>query len=134
MKSILLPATIHNIIPITEFVNDILEANDCAMKAQIQLEVAIDEIVSNIANYAYGVNSGDVKVEVEMLGDFVRLTFIDSGKPFNPLEMKEPDVTETAMDDSVGGLGIFIVKKTMDEMSYRYENQQNILTIKKRIH
>jgi anti-sigma regulatory factor (Ser/Thr protein kinase) len=126
-------AVIDNIPKLTDFINERLEAMDCPMKAQMQIDVAIDEVFANIANYAYPDGTGSATVEFEERQDphGITLTFIDSGIPFNPLEMKDPDTTLSAEERSIGGLGIFMVKKSMDDVSYRYEDGHNILTIQK---
>ena len=135
MKSITVEAKVQNVDKVTEFVNTVLEENDCPMKIQMQLDVAIDEIFGNIAYYAYGDGSGNATVQIEMELDTrtVTLTFIDQGVPYNPLENKEPDITLDIEDREIGGLGIFLVKKTMDEVSYKYAEGQNILTLKKKL-
>ena len=133
MKSITVEATIQNVETVTEFVNTVLEENDCPMKVQMQLDVAIDEIFGNIAYYAYGEGSGNatIQVEIEKNPPGIVLTFIDQGTPYNPLENKDPDITLDIEDRQIGGLGIFLVKKTMDDFSYKYVDGQNILTLKK---
>jgi anti-sigma regulatory factor (Ser/Thr protein kinase) len=105
------------------------------MKAQFQIDVAIDELFTNIATYAYGDSTGNVTVRLDTQEDprAVLITFIDNGVPYNPLEQEEPDITLAAEDRPIGGLGIFVVKKTMDDMSYDYKDGQNILRIKKKI-
>ena len=99
----------------------------------MQFDVAIDEIFSNIARYAYAPGVGPVTVRFETQAEpkAAMLTFIDKGKPFDPLQAKEPDITASAEDRPVGGLGIFLVKKTMDEVTYEYRDGQNILRLKK---
>ena len=104
------------------------------MKAIMQVAVAIDEIYVNIASYAYGQGTGMVTVQVDIEqeddGPEMELTFIDSG--FNPVEFEDPDITRPAEERSIGGLGIFLVKKTMNGMKYRRKDGKNILTIKKK--
>lgn len=132
MKEITLPATVANIAKVTEFVVAQLEEIDCSPKAQIQIDVAMDEIFGNIANYAYGDKTGEATVRIDSLTpSSVEITFIDSGVPYNPLEKPDPDTTLSAEERQIGGLGIFIVKKTMDDMIYKYEDGKNFLTIKK---
>lgn len=132
MKEITLPATVANIAKVTEFVEAQLEEIDCSPKAQIQIDVAMDEIFGNIANYAYGDKTGEATVRIDSLTpSSVEITFIDSGVPYNPLEKPDPDTTLSAEERQIGGLGIFIVKKTMDDMIYKYEDGKNFLTIKK---
>ncbi len=135
MKELTLEATVANIEPVTEFVNGELEALDCPLRAQMQIDVAIDELFSNIAFYAYDPETGPatVRVEVEEEPLSVIITFIDHGKPYDPLAREDPDITLQAENREVGGLGVFLVKKTMDEVSYEYRDSQNVLRIKKRM-
>ena len=133
MKELTVEATIENIAAVTEFVDGELEAVDCPMKAEIQINVAIDELFSNIAQYAYNPKTGPATVRVEVEEDplAVLITFIDNGKPYDPLSTAEPDVTLAAENRKEGGLGIFLVRKTMDDVSYEYKDGQNILRIRK---
>lgn len=135
MKELTIAATTENIPAVTDFVNEQLEALDCPMRAQIQIDIAIDELFGNIAHYAYNPDVGSATVRVEVSQDplAVIITFIDKGVPYDPLTSEDPDVTLSAEDRQIGGLGIYMVKKSMDEISYEYKNGQNILTIKKRI-
>lgn len=135
MKELTITAEVSNLETVTGFVEEQLEALECPMKAQIQINIAIDEIFSNIAQYAYAPEIGNVTVRVESEDEpkMVRLTFIDSGAPYNPLSVKEPDTTLSADQRQIGGLGIFMVKKSMDEMVYEYKDGKNILTIKKQL-
>lgn len=127
-------ASIENIPAVTEFVEDELNKLECPMKAIIQINVAIDEIYSNIVKFAYGKGKGPATVTVdEVSSDSVSIIFTDNGQPYNPLTREDPDITLSAEERSVGGLGIYMVKKTMDNLEYRYENDQNILTITKKI-
>ena len=133
VKEMTKPARIENIPVITAFINEELEAMDCPMKVQMQIELAIDELFSNIAYYAYAGGKGEATVRFEQLEEEhgVMLTFIDSGIAYNPLEAPEPDVTLPAEERQTGGLGIFMVRKTMDEVSYEHVDGRNILRIKK---
>lgn len=135
MKSITVEAKIENVDKVTEFVNEVLEEKECPLKVQMQLDVAIDEIFGNIAYYAYGKGSGNATIQIEMEDNppKITLTFIDQGIPYNPLESKDPDITLDIEDREIGGLGIFLVKKTMDELSYEHVDGQNILTMKKEL-
>ena len=133
MKEMTLAATVDNIEAVTDFVNEQLEALECPLKVQMQIDIAIDEIFGNIAHYAYNPNVGEATVRVEVIEEplCVVITFIDKGIPYNPLSAAEPDTTLTADERTIGGLGIFMVKKSMDEITYRYENGSNILSIRK---
>ena len=135
MKTITTEAKIENIEKITAFVDRKLEKVNCPARQQMQFRLAIDEIVSNVANYAYKPGTGNVTVQFdydESAGD-VLLTFTDEGVPFDPLQKAEPDVTLSAKEREIGGLGIFLVRKTMDEVSYAREDGKNILRIRKKI-
>lgn len=133
MKELTLPATIENIETVIDFVNGQLEEIKCPLKAQMQIDIAIDELFGNIAHYAYNPETGPATVRVEVTEDpiAVVITFIDRGVPYDPLKKEDPDITLSAEERAIGGLGIFMVKKTMDEISYEYKNGKNILRIKK---
>ena len=135
MKEMTLAATLENITPVTAFIDEQLEALDCSMKAQMQIDVAIDELFGNIARYAYGEKRGDatVRFDFDEATRTASITFIDSGMPFDPLAKPDPDVTLSAQERGIGGLGIFMVKKTMDSLEYSHENGFNILTVHKHI-
>ena len=132
-KELTLAATVENIEAVTDFVSAMLEEADCPMKAQMQISIAIDELFGNIAHYAYAPQTGEATVQVEIEEGMAAITFIDSGVPYDPLTAETPDTSLSAEERSVGGLGIFMVKKSMDEMAYRYEDGKNMLTIRKRI-
>ncbi len=134
IKETTVAATIENIETVTDFVNEQLEAAGCSVKAQMQIDIAIDEIFSNIVHYAYGEKGGDVTVRIELPGNPKEavLTFVDSGIPYNPLEQSDPDISLSAEERKIGGLGIFMVKKTMDDMTYEYKDGKNILKITKK--
>lgn len=133
MKELTLPATIENIETVIDFVNGQLEEIKCPLKAQMQVDIAIDELFGNIAHYAYNPETGPATVRVEVTEDpiAVVITFIDRGVPYDPLKKEDPDITLSAEERAIGGLGIFMVKKTMDEISYEYKDGKNILRIKK---
>ena len=135
VKELTVQATLENISAVTAFIDEQLEALDCPMKAQMQIDVAIDELFGNIAHYAYGDGVGDATVRFEFNAEtrVASITCMDRGVPFNPLESADPDVTLSAEERGIGGLGIFMVKKTMDDMTYAYRDGQNRLTIRKRI-
>ena len=133
MKEITLDATIGNIGEVTEFVNRSLEEGGCPMKAQLQIDIAVDELFGNIAHYAYRPETGPatVRIEITEKPPAAVLTFIDSGVPYDPLAKEDADVTLSAGEREAGGLGIFLVKKSMDDMTYEYKDGQNILKIRK---
>ncbi len=135
MKELLVEATDDNLAKVLEFVDEQLEAYDCPMKTQIQVDIAVEEVFVNISHYAYDSSVGPATIRCEVTKDplSVTLTFVDQGMPYDPLAKEDPDVTLSADDRQIGGLGIFMVKKSMDDVSYQYKDGQNILTIKKNL-
>ena len=135
MKELTIAATVENIEVVTDFVNQQLELLECPMKAQMQIDIAIDELFSNIAHYSYNPEVGQATVRVEVVENplAVTITFIDNGIPYDPLAKEDPDLTLSAEERQIGGLGIYMVKKSMDDITYEYKDGQNILTIKKKI-
>lgn len=135
MKELTTAATVENIEIVTDFVNEQLEALNCPMKAKMQIDIAIDELFGNIAHYAYHpeVGSATVRIDVEQDPVTVVITFLDGGVPYNPLMAADPDLTQTAQERQLGGLGIYMVKKSMDAITYEYKDGKNILTIKKKL-
>lgn len=133
MKELNIDAAVENIEVVTDFITAELERVNCPMKALTQISIAIDELFGNIAKYAYYPEVGKATVQLKVEKDplSVVITFIDNGKPFNPLELEEPDIHAPAEERSEGGLGIYLVKKSMDLIEYEYVNGHNILKIKK---
>lgn len=133
MKELTIDASLENIEKVTAFVNEQLESLDCPVKAQMQIDIAIDELFGNIAHYAYDPETGPATIRVEVQEEplSVVITFIDNGVPYDPLAREDPDTSLSAEERQIGGLGIYMVKKSMDEITYAYQNGQNILTIKK---
>ena len=135
MKKLTIDATVENLEQVLAFVDAELEAADCPLKSQMQIDVAVEEIFVNIAHYAYAPDTGKAVVGVSVAGDpaTAKITFSDTGMPYNPMEKEDPDVTLSAEEREIGGLGIFMVKKSMDTMDYEYRNGQNLLTMTKKI-
>ncbi len=133
MKQIKVKADTAELDNVLSFADTILEELGCSVKAQMQIDIAIEEIFVNIAHYAYPEAEGEAVIYVEP-GDgssSVTITFEDEGIPYDPLKNEDPDITLSADDRPIGGLGIFMVKKSMDEVSYEYKDGKNRLTIKK---
>ena len=130
-----LAAELNNLEQVLAFVDGYLEAADCSMKTQMQIEVAVEEIYVNIAHYAYKTGTGDAYITVRIEEDpkTVEIEFRDTGMPFDPTANPDPDVTLSAEKRKIGGLGIFMVKKSMDDIQYRRENGCNILKIRKKL-
>ena len=125
----------ENIPRITEFVDAALEQMNCSVKTQMAIDIALDEILANICHYAYAPGTGTVEVCVDHDAEnrMAVVTFRDRGVPFDPLQKEDPDTTLTAEEREIGGLGIFLVRKTMDAVEYRHEDGFNVLTIRKKI-
>ena len=125
-------ADTKNLDKVQAFIEQHLDATDCPMKAKMQIGVAAEEVFVNIAHYAYAPGQGNAIVRVEVTEEpAVIITFVDNGIPYDPLAKEDPDVTLSAEEREIGGLGIFITKKTMDDVVYEYKDGQNILKLKK---
>ena len=129
-----LPAEIENFDQVTAFVEEHLEALGCMGKAAMQIQMAVEEIFVNIASYAYYPDMGDIRIAIWGTSepDMVWMRFTDRGIPFDPLEKQDPDISQKAEQREIGGLGIYLVKKFMDSVSYTYEDQENILIFGKK--
>ena len=145
-----IPAVIDNLAEVLKTVDAQLDAEGCPLKIKLQIDIAVEELFVNIANYAYKPDTGDADILIETMdscpipedaqkdmsesekkGKWLRVTLSDSGTPFNPLSKEDPDVTLPAQERRIGGLGIFMVKKSMDDVRYQYLDGHNILTLKK---
>ena len=130
-EEITLDATIENVETALDFVRQSISKLPLETKIKHHVEVAVDEIVSNVARYAYGKNSGSVSVKVDTDDTGLTITVTDSGVAYNPLEKEDPDITLSAEERGIGGYGIFIVKKVMDDISYEYKDNQNVFKMRK---
>ncbi|MCR5207676.1 MAG: ATP-binding protein [Eubacterium sp.] len=133
MQVLTIEAKNENLQKVIDFVDAVLVEHDCSLKVQTQIELCVEEIFVNIANYAYGDEIGNAEVSVEENDGAVTITFKDGGIPYNPLAKDDPDTTLKAEEREIGGLGIFLVKKNMDSVSYEYKDSQNIFSMKKSI-
>lgn len=129
------PADENYLDVVLAFVEEELDKAECALKTVMALTVAIEEVFVNVAHYAYGEDTGEVRLGISYDAPARTVTFVltDKGIPFDPLAKPDPDTTLSADERQVGGLGIFITKKTMDKVEYRYENNENVLTMTKKI-
>lgn len=128
------PARLEELEGVQSFIGEVLETFDCSMKSQMQIEIAVEEIFVNIARYAYDpAQGGDVLIRCGAEGEPCQavIQFVDRGVPFDPLAKEDADVTLSAEERKIGGLGILMVKKTMDGMEYQYEDGKNVLTLRK---
>lgn len=135
MESITVPAYDNDPDPVIEFVEGQLGERDCPPKALYQIQVAIEEILVNIVSYAGLSDADGVEVRCEVIDDPLRVVmqFLDGGVPFDPLAKEDPDISAEAIVEREGGLGIFMVKQMMDDVTYTYEDGKNTLTILKRL-
>ncbi|MBQ8946039.1 MAG: ATP-binding cassette domain-containing protein [Lachnospiraceae bacterium] len=135
MQELKLEASDETMLEVQESVKNFLSNLDCPEDLMTMILIAVEEIYVNIAHYAYGGNTGEavVQMDLERYPDKLKLVFQDHGIPYNPLEKEDPDVNLPADERPIGGLGIYMAKEIMDKMEYRYENNTNILTVEKLI-
>ena len=131
MRELDIEAKTENLDQVLAFVDEELEKYGCGMKTQMQIDIAVEEIFVNIAHYAYNPAVGKATIRIEVTDGTVSLTFIDNGVPYDPLAKEDPDITLSAEERQIGGLGIFMVKKSMDDVKYEYKDGSNILTFSK---
>ena len=133
MDKITVEATTENLYQVLGFIDERLEAVDCSPATQMRLDLVVEELFVNIAHYAYAPNSGEATITFEIQGDppAAVITFEDGGVPYDPLKREDPDTTLPANQREIGGLGIFLAKKSTDDIVYEYKDGRNILTLKK---
>ena len=129
----LIKATRENLAKVNEAVEDFLADKPISFKTRTQIDLAVEEIYINIASYAYPDSEGNAEIILSENNGEVVMTFIDEGVPYDPLAKPDPDTTLSASERQIGGLGIFLVKKIMDSVTYKYEDGKNILTISKKL-
>ena len=135
MDSLTVPAELDQLDTVQEFIGEHLSAAGCPPKVEIAVQVAVEELYVNIAHYAYTPGTGNATIRCGVGGDpkTVTIQFEDSGVPFDPLAKKDADTTLSADEREIGGLGILMVKKSMDQMAYERRDGKNILTIQKKL-
>ncbi|MGO5096782.1 ATP-binding protein [Agathobaculum sp. LCP25S3_E8] len=133
MKELCVPAKLEQLDSVLSFVDSELHQAGCEETVKTQIMVAVEEIFTNISQYAYPKQEGRVTVQLQIIESpaIAQIEIIDQGVPYDPLERQDPNITLSVEKRDIGGLGIFMVKQMMDEVSYRYENKSNILTIRK---
>lgn len=131
MRTEIFSANVEKLNDVLAFVDEELEKVEAPMKVTTQMDIAIEELFVNVASYAYAPNSGDVEIKVEAKDGSIEVIFEDSGVEFDPLAGEDPDITLSAEERRIGGLGIFMVKKFVDEMDYCRTEGKNILRIRK---
>lgn len=151
-KNLKILAVVENLAQVIENVDEQLEAENCPMRIKMQVDIAVEELFVNIANYAYTPDTGDADILIETLntcpipeeyradmteedvnGKWLRITLSDAGTPFDPLQKDDPDISLSAQERRIGGLGIFMVKKSMDHMYYEYKDGKNHISIIKKL-
>ena len=135
MQELNIEARTDNLGEVLGFIDALLEEHECRAKPQIQINIAVEEIFVNIANYAYGEEGGDVDIRAVVTDDpgEITITFTDSGVRYDPVTAEDPDVTLSAEKREIGGLGIFLTKKSMDELEYEFKDGKNILKMKNKL-
>ena len=135
MKEFVIGADVCNLEAVQGFVHGMLEGKACSAKIRMQLDFVVEEIFVNIASYAYGEGYGDVVIRgiVKDSPFMLELSFLDEGIPYNPLLHEDPDLTLSAEERELGGLGIAMMKKNVDRIHYEYKNGKNVLTIGKEL-
>lgn len=136
MKELVIEAERKNLPQVQAFIDEQLEAVGCPLPTQTAIDIAVEELFVNIASYAYHPEIGIAVVQVTVHEEplSVEITFIDNGEQYDPLAKPDPDTTLSVKQRQIGGLGIFMVKKSMDNVHYEYKDGKNILTIKKKLH
>lgn len=130
-KELAVDAIREKVPEVIAFVEAELAAAGCPAEVQTDIDIAVEELFVNIASYAYPDGPGTAVIRMRTAGGAARITLIDSGKAFNPLAKPDPDLTLPAKKRKIGGLGIYIVKQSMDDIHYEYTDGKNVLTIRK---
>ena len=133
MKELTVLAKTENLEQVLEFVNGLLEEKNFSMNLVFELDIAVEELFVNIAHYAYISEVGEATIQVSFEEDKVVIIFIDRGIPYNPWAKEDPDTTLSLEERQIGGLGIYMVKNSMDEVDYAYIDGKNVVTIKKNV-
>lgn len=134
-SELILEASLDKLEDAFAFFNQALEEAGIKEDIQFKIQIAVEEIFVNIASYAYPKASGNAKLtfQIEENPKRIIMEFYDKGIPYNPLEKPDPNVNEDVMERTIGGLGIYMVKESMDDMQYKYEDDQNILILVKNL-
>ena len=135
-KKLVVDATMENLDTVIGFVEEQLELMDCPMKLSMQICVSLEEIYVNVVNYAYGDSIGKCEIIMEQeeieAGKKMTLTVKDKGIAFNPLLKENPDITLSVEERKIGGLGIYMVKNSMDVVTYENISGYNVLSMVKK--
>ena len=133
-KNLTLPNDVQEVPQLAAFVDEVCEAAGMDMATTMQMNLAIEEAVVNVMNYAYPSDTkGEVRIEAKSNDSYVEFVISDDGTPFNPTEVKEADTTLSVEERSIGGLGILLVRHYMDKVKYKYVDGQNVLLLRKNL-
>lgn len=135
MKELVIDALTDNVDTVLGFIEEQIRPFCCSVKTLTQINIAAEELFVNIAHYAYqpDIGKATVRVTVTDVPLSVEITFIDNGKRYDPFARPDPDIALSAEQRQIGGLGIYIVKKSMDDVKYEYKNGKNVSTIRKKL-
>lgn len=132
--SLTLPNNVEFIPQLAAFIEEVTESHGIDPSVMMSINLALEEAVVNVMNYAYPEGTlGEIDISVTFSGGSITFTIQDTGTPFDPTKVSNPDTSLSAEERPIGGLGIYLVRELMDEVSYCYENNHNILTLKKKI-
>lgn len=130
MDRFVIDADVNETASLIDRINTFMHSNSIPESIKGPVDIVVEEIFVNIASYAYEY-PGIAEITLINEGDCFTMVFSDGGVPYDPLKKEDPDITLSAEERPIGGLGIFMVKKMMDEVSYKYEDEHNVLTVKK---
>ena len=134
ISHLILPNDVQEVPKLAAFVDEVCEAAGMDMPTTMQMNLAIEEAVVNVMNYAYPKGTqGEVRIDAKVCDSYVDFVISDDGTPFNPTEVKDADTTLSAEDRSIGGLGILLVRHYMDKVKYKYVEGQNVLLLRKNL-
>ena len=134
MNHLTLPNDIETIPQLNEFIDGFCEEKGISMEISMSLNLAIEEAVVNVMNYAYPEGTvGHVDIEVDADKESITFVISDTGKPFDPTKKEDVDITLPAEKRKIGGLGIHLIRRIMDDIDYQYTDKKNILTLKKKL-
>jgi anti-sigma regulatory factor (Ser/Thr protein kinase) len=132
VKKLEIKASLGNLNKALDFINTELDKGGCLQDIREKIEVAVEEIFVNIADYAYGPDGGNAVISISVT-DKIVIRFEDTGIPYNPLDKQEPDLDKPPLERDIGGLGVFLVKKLMDNVEYTRIDNKNVLVMTKKV-
>lgn len=129
IKELKIEAKKENLDQVQKFVQEYMTDKGFDQSDKMKADVVVEEIFVNICSYAYEGKIGSCLIQQSFEDNKITINFIDNGKEYNPLNKEDPDISLSADDRPIGGLGIYMTKKLMDNVTYEYKNNQNKLTI-----